>query len=166
MTIILWIMNHYLMLASWFFAFTYMECFIKLSMAGWSEAFRNTLYMTIIPIVGITIDPELTRTYLILCIPMLLGIVARFGSLYKKKLLNKRNVITQLLVTVPFCVFAYWGWVYSGSKFPIELIIAGVSYFSITIVSIEAETGELTVRAWLYKLTGGLNDILKPKNND
>lgn len=166
MTLLLWIMHNYLTIASVYFVCEYVDRLQKLSLSGWAEAFKDTFLITVVPIVGITIDPELTRKYLILCIPMLLGIVARFGSLYKKRLLNKRNLITQLLVTVPFCVFAYWGWVYSGSKFPIELIIAGVSYFSITIVSIEAETGELTVRAWLYKLTGGIADVLKPKNND
>lgn len=129
-------------------------------------AYKGAVYTMIIPIISTAIDPELVRTYLILCIPMLLGIMARFGSLYKKKLLNKRNVITQLLVTLPFCVVAYWIWDFYKIDFPIHLIIAGVSYFSITIVSIEADTGELTLRAWLYKVTGGFADFIKPKNND
>ena len=154
------------MLSSIFLIAKYMDWWQQYSLIGSTEAFKNAYIASIIPVVGMAIDPELAKTYLILCVPMLLGIVARFGSLYKKRMLNKRNVITQLLVTVPFCAVAFWLWEYYKIDFPIHLIIAGVSYFSITIVGIENETGELTIRAWLYKLSGGLASISKPKNDD
>ena len=166
MSFILWIMNHYLVISSIFLMIKYMDWGVKYSLLGSIEAFRNAYYASVIPLVGMAIDPDLVKTYLILCVPMLLGIVARFGSLYKKRMLNKRNVITQLLVTVPFCAVAFWIWEFYKIEFPIHLIIAGVSYFSITIVGIENETGELAIRGWLYKMSGGLTSFLKPKNDD
>lgn len=107
--------------------------------------------MLAIPIFGMSMEPEYQKLYLVCIGAMLAGCVFRFGLMYGKNELSWKKAIEQFMTTIPLCLLSYWIWAWSESKYPIHIVLFGVSFFSMFIAYLLDKFGKISLTELLAK---------------
>lgn len=119
------------------------------SMKATPGTFISSPVVTIIPVMGMAIDPDKFWFYVACIVTILMGSVLRIGLLYQSNELTWKAVCVQFLVTLPLCFLAYHVWVYYEWTLPIQIFLFMISLFGVFIAGLLDGVGKIGFRAYL-----------------